>query len=195
MYIDIKTIRRIHLGLMVLVIVPLLTLLVRTTMGVSGVAVTADTLGVGFAAGIYVAWIACIVFAMGCGIVYAWRGYAKDAAEYYKSLLVLMVLSRWLGLIILLSYKGGFGLVAAITLAKIVVLSTLAFRRDLGARASWTLFYILLALDLVHGVLVGGPQEGIGVLVTSVLANLLMDGTIGLAIYGKYNDKAARGTK
>lgn len=56
------------------------------------------------------------------------------------------------------------------------------------------IFGAILAMDLIFGILFNSQGNAAAYRFVSVLPRLLMDGTIGLAIKGKYDDKDARGT-
>lgn len=75
---------------------------------------------------------------------------------------------------------------------RIVILLLIAFGKDLGKRNTWILFYIVLAIDLLYGILFVPHKYLVLLIIVGVIGKLVIDGTIGLAIRGKYADKEAR---
>ena len=53
---------------------------------------------------------------------------------------------------------------------------------------------IIVVIDLLFGILFGSDSSVAVYRLIIVISKLVMDGTIGFAIRGKYQDKAARGT-
>ena len=147
--------------------------------------------------------------ALCCGILYLVKGYAKSAAAFYKGFLLISAVA-------VLANGYVFSITPALTdnaekadpqttlilriivisllVAKFLILMILTFAKDLGKRNTWILFGILLAVDLVFALFIQTTGSFIVIRITNVLSRLLMTGTIGLAIKGKYDDKDARGT-
>ena len=138
------------------------------------------------------------VIGIGAGIGYLLRGYGKNAATYYKMLLVLIFFAKVLGGI--LAVTSGLNsiiwllIILLITVAiKAAVLLVLAGWKDLGKNKTIVLFWILFALELFLPFLcIALPQAAIYIIVLSV-NNLVIAGAIGLSIRAKYADKQARG--
>ena len=128
-----------------------------------------------------------------CGILYLCSGYSKRSAIYYKAFMLLKVFCNLFHLNIAVAHRG-FDLAAIIICVKIILLLALAFWKNLGKKNTWILFYILLTADLFYGIYFALNKVTLHMIVSDTLANLLTDGTIGLAIKGKYDDKDARGT-
>lgn len=133
------------------------------------------------------------------GILYLLKHYSKQAAGFYKAFLIIHIAVCALTIFVDLSFYTVNAFMAAISVlngCKIVVLALLAFWKNLGRDRTWTLFYILLALDAVKLVLAAANMAGIGFdfSFTGYVTALIADGTIGLAVKGKYQDKDARGT-
>lgn len=138
--------------------------------------------------------LAMLVF----GALYLLKSYKKEAAKDYKAFMILNVAVTALTIYIDCSFYQVNSLMIAISVlnaCKAVVLLFLAFGKDLGEKKTWTLFWILLALDLVKLILaiINMAQIGFDFSFMGYVSALIADGTIGLAIKGKYDDKKARG--
>ena len=72
------------------------------------------------------------------------------------------------------------------------MLLILTFGKDLGRTKTWSVFHVLIALDIAIAILMFDSREALSS-IASGLTRLVLDGTIGLAIRAKYADKAARG--
>ena len=160
---------------------------------------------------IYTAATASIfnTLALCSGIVYLLKGHSKEAAGYYKAFIAFTAFS-FAGSIIsnLFSLMSGAEItgadpVAAIRLVLLIVvfalLLVLAFKKDLGKNKTWTIFKVALALSIVMMLIsfVGAQFDGFATVAVSIVllfTRILMIGTIGFAIRGKYEDKDARGT-
>lgn len=81
-----------------------------------------------------------------------------------------------------------------VLVVKTIALLVLVFVKDLGKRNTWIVFCILIFVDLVGGLSYLGDAV-VAQRLIATLSRLTMDGSIGLAIRGKYADKDARGTK
>ena len=73
----------------------------------------------------------------------------------------------------------------------ILALLALRFIKDLGKTRTWIIFCILLVLELVLAVLTFDKNE-IFSSIAGNLSRIMLDCTIGIAIYEKYADKARR---
>lgn len=143
-----------------------------------------------------IANIAALVF----GILYVWNQYSKNAARYYKAFLLLHIIQTLL-LIVLNSASGtsldyySAGALALLGL-KVLFLMIVLFWRDFGESNTWKLFFILLVFDVAGSVLTIVSSTGsLAFRIGSSVSRLVLDGTIALAINGKYADKARRGTE
>ena len=153
------------------------------------------------------------VIALCSGITYILEGYSKRAAAMYKVFLLLTAVSTLFYAVTAASAMtaqppfDAAGSVShtqyivhiilraiLINAAKILLLLVLAFGKDLGKRNTWIIFSVILVLDIIFSVLWKTPDNLVFVRITTVFSRLVMDGTIGLAIRGKYADKDARGT-
>ena len=132
------------------------------------------------------------------GTLYLLKGYTKQAAIYYKLFLVLNVAVNALTIVIDLCFyhvTAWMVMISVLNACKIILLLLLGFGKDLGERKTWTIFYILLAVDSLKLVLAIINMLGIGFDFSFMgyVTALIADGTIGLAIRGKYENKKARG--
>jgi len=132
------------------------------------------------------------------GALYLIKNYSKQAAIYYKAFLLLHIAVCALTIFIDLFFYTVNALLIAICVlnaVKAVELVILTFGKDLGKEKTWILFYIILSLDVAQLALalVNMANIGFDFSFTGYVTALVMDGTIGLAIRGKYKDKEARG--
>lgn len=197
MHIEMKTIKRVHLIIMVLTLIPnfiiaLGLLAVREPLGVQTKFGTE-----GLYLGMVLAAMIAEGFSMVCGIVYVLRDYRKTAADYYKFMMLLYVISKFFLMYSTFVY-GGLRLSMLANAAEVVILSMLTFGKDLGRQRTMSLFYALLSCELILSLLGGFAGAGVATAVagrlTSALMRVVLAGTVGLAIKGKYEDKSARGT-
>lgn len=131
------------------------------------------------------------VLALVCGIIYMLKGSGKDVAGLYKAFLLLVTLGLALRLVGRLIFPG-FDAVACLIIGSLIMLLILTFVKDLGRSKTLGVYYVLLALDLVAAILLFDKREMLSS-IASGLTRLVLDGSIGLAIWAKYKDKAARG--
>ena len=141
--------------------------------------------------------MAVILLTILMGALYLLKGYKKQAAVYYKLFLLFHVCVCALTIFIdLYFYQVNFLMIVICVLnaIKLVGLLILTFAKDLGSR-TWILFYVILGLDAMQLILAVINMAGIGFdfSFTGYVTALIMDGTIGLSISGKYRDKKARG--
>lgn len=142
------------------------------------------------------------VVALGSGIIYLLKGYSKKASGFYKAFLLLTALANasFAVLVIVTRKSESFGfydlwLPSIIMGIEVLVLLILSFWKDLGRMKTWTLFGIMMVADVVFGILYFGAIESVAVICIVAFTKLILDATIAMAIYAKYADKAARGTK
>ena len=133
------------------------------------------------------------------GVLYLLHGYKKNAAFYYKTFILLLVLVNLMVIIMDVIYAAMTGLIiikCILYAIKIILLLLLAFKKDLGPQNTWIIFYIVVAVDIAALVVMliimatGGFDSGN---IIGVIAALIADVTLGLAIHGKYDDKKSRG--
>lgn len=131
-------------------------------------------------------------------IIYILKQYSKGAALFYKIFLFLLVLASLFSVLVLICVLRDFISFPAIIsiiahVIKILVLLFLAMGKDIGKRKTWLLFVIIISMDLIIGSLSSGSDLMIFRII-GLVSRLAMDGSIGLAVYGKYMDKDNRGT-
>ena len=131
------------------------------------------------------------LLALICGIVYMLKGSGKDVAGLYKTFLLLVTLGLALRLVGKLVYPG-FDALACLMIVCVILLLILTFAKDLGRTKTLGVYYVLLALELIVAILSFDSREGLSS-IASGLTRLVLCGSIGLAIWAKYMDKAARG--
>lgn len=141
-----------------------------------------------------------IAIAMICGFIYVNKGYSKQASGYYKAMMCFYAFTAFVPIVTLFKVVG-FSLVIIVTILRFVLLLILAFGKDLGKKNTWIIFYIVLILELIFGLLItpSSAQDSImtvssGYAFSVSIARLVIAGVIGLCIEAKYRDKDARGT-
>lgn len=140
--------------------------------------------------------------ALGSGIVYLLKGYSKQASGFYKAFLLLTALANAsFAVLVVVTKKDDssdfYGIVfpGIIMGVEVIVLLILSLWKDLGRTKTWTLYGIMMVADVLFGVLFITAIESVAVMCIVILTKLILDATIALAIYAKYTDKAARGTR
>ena len=134
------------------------------------------------------------------GAVYIIKDYSKQAAVFYKAFLFLHVGVCVLSIIVNLVYYTVNPLMIAICILygfKALDILILVFWKDLGQKRTWILFYVILGLDIVALILavINMVNIGFDFSFTGYVTALIADGTIGLSVRGKYENKASRGSK
>lgn len=132
------------------------------------------------------------------GALHLLKGYDKQAAPYYKCFMLLNVISCVMTILIdLIFFEVNIILIliSVLNVCKIFLLLMLAFGKDLGEKKTLLFFYMLLAADGLKLVLAIADMMNIGFNLSFIehLSTLIADGTIGLSITGKYENKRARG--
>lgn len=140
-----------------------------------------------------------VVLMLITGILYLVHGYKKNAAVYYLAFILLLVLVNVLVVLIDVLYTQMTPLIiikCILYSAKIIVLLIMAFGKNLGKKMTWTLLYVVVALDIAGMIvmLIYMFQNGFDFAMIGVVAAIVADVTIGLAIRGKYEDKESRGS-
>ena len=133
------------------------------------------------------------------GILYLVHGYKKNAAVYYKAFILLMVLVTLIDLItnmVCTTMNVLLIIRCALFAIKIIFLLLLAFGKDLGRKKAWIILYVIIGLDIAGMIVLLIIMSGTGFdfSLIGAIAALVADVTLGLAIHGKYDDKASRGT-
>ena len=97
-------------------------------------------------------------------------------------------------------FYGGVNALGIVTIVafalKAVALCVLAIVKDLGKKKTWIIFFVLLGLDVIGSVIlmVDSSIGFLGYAIMGSVSLLISDGTLGLAIHGKYKDKQSRGS-
>jgi len=143
-----------------------------------------------------IANIVALVF----GILYVLNQYSKNAARYYKAFLLLHIIQTLLLIGLDASSAKTLDYFSAGALAllgmKVLFLLIVLFWKDFGESNTWKLFFILLFFDIAGSVLTIASSTGsLAFRIGGSISRLVLDGTIALAINGKYTDKARRGTE
>ncbi len=140
-----------------------------------------------------------VVLMLITGILYLVHGYKKNAAVYYLAFILLLGLVNVLVVLIDVLYTQKTPLIiikCILYSAKIIVLLIMAFGKNLGKKMTWTLLYVVVALDIAGMIvmLIYMLQTGFDFAMIGVVAAIVADVTMGLAIRGKYEDKESRGS-
>ena len=128
------------------------------------------------------------------GLIYLSRGYMKEVAMYYKTFLFLIAVTTAIQAYAVMKHTASW-LSVTLLFLKIISLIVLTFTENMGKKTTWYVYYILLAIDLIYGILFPPLNLSKALQFTTVLSRLLLTGSIGLMIHGKYTDKEARGAK
>ncbi len=139
------------------------------------------------------------VLALLASVVYLWNSYSKKAAGWYKTFMYLNVAVTLLLLAVDCFYMAfNFILVSSVILlaVKAAALLTLTFKKDLGKKNTWIVFFAVLTLDVVLAVFafISAGRENLVYVIHDIASRFINDLVIALAIRGKYADKDRRGT-
>ena len=134
------------------------------------------------------------------GAIYIIKDYSKQAAFFYKAFLFLHVGVCILSIIVNLFFYTVTPLMVVICILyaiKAADLLLLVFGKDLGSKKTWILFYVILGLDVASLILsvMNMVNVGFDFSFTGYVTALIADGTIGLSVKGKYENKEARGSR
>ena len=142
------------------------------------------------------------LLALACGIIYICKGYSKQAAGFYKAFMFFLALASVPNIIVNVLLSQGANAILqslplsiAIMVFKAAILLIFVFWKDLGRRNTWIFFAVLLILDIIYGFLFSDISGIRAFRVVTILSRLVTDGTIAVAIYGKFADKVRRGRK
>lgn len=140
------------------------------------------------------------IIAFVCGIVYLLKRYSKQGAALYKAFMLLFFIIQLLYIWLNIqsnSYAHLNNFVPSVILASLraIFFLVFAFWKNLGKRNTWIIFGVYFAMNIISMLLFSDSSYVTLYIIISSLSGLVKDGTIGLAIRGKYADKDARGTK
>ena len=138
-----------------------------------------------------------IVIALISGLIYAFYGYKKEAAKYYKAFMFLTLFAFVFSFISYLQ-RSYLIIPACLAFIRLIPLALLAFKKDFGKKNSVICAYMVFVLTIIT-VLVG-PFVYVDVnyslmLIALSLNNILLTAIIIIFVEAKYADKEARGTK
>lgn len=133
-------------------------------------------------------------FALSCGIFYLANGYSKNAAIFYKAFIFLTMLSDAF-YVITMAINTNYDFGAIIIGFVISLLLVLTFVKNLGKEMTWLVFCAIIIANLVYGIVFERNIYALPIVIVDVIAKLVMNATLGLAIFGKYKDKEERGTE
>ena len=130
------------------------------------------------------------ILALACGLAYLSNNYSKRAAQQYRAFMLLSAAAAFFSVIVVHDSSAKIPAICLMTV-KLISLIVLTFVQNLGKQKSWILFSVIFVADILFTFLAGSITLSA---IISEFARLLIDGTIGLMIMGKYHDKAERGT-
>ena len=128
--------------------------------------------------------------ALACGFLYLVRGGGKNVATWYKAFIVQVALGVTLRAVGTILFPG-FGPAACFMIAIVIGLLVLAFVPNLGKQKTWIIFTALKTTEVCLAIVIFEPAEAVSSIVGS-LTRLVLEGTLGILIFQKYDDKAAR---
>jgi hypothetical protein len=184
------SIKTCHLAMMFLLIIA--TIISLIIAGINNNTTNFEGYFGSFTFGPYLLGIISIA-ALCCGIIYLLNDYSKKASVYYKAFLLLTATGSIINSYACYTYRG-FGLSTALFFIKVMILVTMTFWDDLGKRNTWIIVAILTGIDLFIA-FTGNPNENLTYKLVFLFYKLITDGTIALAVQGKYADKEKRGTE
>ena len=128
--------------------------------------------------------------ALACGFLYLIRGGGKNVAAWYKAFIVQIALGITLRMVGSILFPG-FGAPACFMIGIVVCLLVLAFVPNLGKQKTWIIFTVLFTTEVCLAIVIFEPAEAVSSIVGS-LTRLVLEGTFGVLIFQKYDDKTAR---
>lgn len=135
------------------------------------------------------------IVALVSGILYISFGYRKNAAFFYKMFLVVLTISQAVFAAREMTMTLSVPLVDAILMiVSLIMIVILATGKDLGKVNSAVVVGALIVCRVIALILDIVAQEGFPVLSYTV-SDLLLAITAAFMIFGKYIDKAQRGSK
>lgn len=135
----------------------------------------------------------CFMVTLIFGLFYAFNGYKKNAAKYYKTYMICYAVSVLAAVVNSVSKGSGHMIEICISLFTLCAALMLAFAKDLGRDRSKFAGYFILVLSIVNIIIVaidiGGLPAIIGAIEEAALAALTC-----IFVAAKYADKNKRGT-
>ncbi len=138
--------------------------------------------------------IFCVVhfLTLACALYYLAMDYEKDSAPFYKAFMFLYALSGIVRVVFFARHSTGILPLCSAVIAVIATL-ILTFAKNLGKKNSWIVYAVLMVAEVLL-LFSFNPAGSSSALVTSKISDILIAGTLGLMLNGKYMDKDARGT-
>lgn len=136
------------------------------------------------------------ILALIVGFIYLFKGYKKNANVYYKVFMGLCVLFSVLHMTAMSRFIMPYTETLVYMIAAIMLV-ILAVGKDLGKRNTYIVFAIMMICRLIPlftslSSLQYFGEAGFGML-SQVISNILIAGTVGFMVTGKYLDKDERG--
>lgn len=183
-----------HLVLMVIMALVSLATIILLTFGLNSLPASLAKIAAqkGPALTSYVIVLVLNFFALVTGIIYIRKGYTKAAAKYYRIFIILTVASNLVSAVASVLYQG-FDIAFVFKIVKILLLLLLVFGKDLGERNTWIVLVAAIVADLIYDFFFDPVQGGFIHFLVLTVTRILCMSTIGLSIYGKFEDKKARG--
>ena len=137
-----------------------------------------------------------ILIALVSGLFYAFYGYKKEAAKYYKLFMILTLITFVSSVASHLPYfaKATFNTCAAF--ARIIPIALLTFKKDFGKKNSIICACVVFAcslLILIGSIVITRISTPYNIVLS--LNQVLLSAIVIIFVEAKYADKDARGTK
>ena len=147
----------------------------------------------------------CPILAIIFGLYYFFKGYKKNTAIYYKLFMTFFLIEFAITVLCgMVTIKYDY-IPAVIELITLVCISLLSYGIDLGKTKSSVLVITIIVCRVIMLISVFTTSAemlsnlfanaGLFMCVISLLSDVLLAGSAGLMVYGKYIDKESRGTK
>lgn len=136
-----------------------------------------------------------VIAALVHGLFYAFYGYKKKAANYYKAFMYLALIAFISSAISHFPYSANAKFNTCIALLRIIPIALLAFKKDFGRKNSLTCALLVFVCSLL---ILGGVSIQFSHLFKLIVLNLnqiLLSAITIIFVEAKYADKEARGTK
>ena len=146
----------------------------------------------------YVSFIMCFydvatIVALLSGLFYAFYGYKKSAAKYYKVFMILTLIAFLASAIGDLPYSYLI-VITCLAFIRLIPHVLLAFKKDFGKKNSlicaYVAFVLTLAIVFIGAFVFVVPLKN---LIVQILNNILLSAITIIFVEAKYTDKEARG--
>ena len=136
-----------------------------------------------------------VIIALAFGLFYAFYGYKKEAAKYYKAFMVLSLISYVVSAISHLPYFANAKVRTFAAFARIIPLIFLSFKKDFGKKNSVICASVVFICSLINLIGTIMKLNFAPVYILSSLNQVLLSAITIIFVEAKYADKEARGTK